>query len=818
MRQIRFPVVVLAAVLSATILGVAPAGARPVALAADGPVAEWTFDDGAGTTATDAIGGLDGVITGGATWITGDVAQGTGALQFDGVDDLVTVANDALLEPSGAFTVGLWMKAPPPAAGTRATVLAKGNFGCDGGGSWGIDAGYMRPEAYVRLASWIGGAYPLAMNGPGYNWYTDTWHLLTVTVDPGAASSTISVDGHLWTSSWPGAYSVEYAGPDLVDSALRFGGLGVDCVSPEPYRGAIDDVRIWDRALSRDEILSMLPSIPTTTDLHLCLAGSCTEAPSITSAYVDQEVTYGVHVSPWPASPGDITWYRSQAGGPEVAFATTPLGIEISPGYAHLNQEPGTLEPGSYTIRASWPGADNWQASTSAALPLEITRRPVTMEASVNPSSVLPGEGSTVTARISVADPPDTYVVTGSVDVYETTGGSDQLVGSGALVYTGSPHWNTASITLPAIAAGPHTYEARFAGTPSLAPAAATVGLTAGPQPSSAYLSFTPNPVMHTQHATAVISLATTREDGPPDDLPAPSGTLTVKAYPSGAVVVATPVTGNGVHEVALPTYPIGAHQFTVEYSGDDNFRSSISEVATLTVVSDIVEATGVGVGYPTFYPYRDGYRDTVAIRGTRQEPASVSIRVYSPTGKLVKSVSIARVAGAYSYGWTGRNSSGTILAAGKYRVVQTLTDAAGIRKVVTSYTTLSKKRLYTYTKTLTKDYTRVSKRTSTWVAWSFTLPSATVYKKLVFSIYGKDNFGGGGFGPHDFAYCGSSYWHPDCVSRARTFPSSFSWKAVAGSTTYDRAGRTVRLYAWGGYGDTRIRYGRVKVTYAILK
>jgi hypothetical protein len=223
-------------------------------------------------------------------------------------------------------------------------------------------------------------------------------------------------------------------------------------------------------------------------------------------------------------------------------------------------------------------------------------------------------------------------------------------------------------------------------------------------------------------------------------------------------------------------------------------------------------------VQYGTFYPYKDGYRDTVAIRGTRQEPASVAIRVYSPTGKLVKSVSIASAAGKYSYGWTGRNSSGTILAAGKYKVVQTLTDAAGARKVVTSYTTLSKKRLYTYTKTLTKDYSQASKKTSSWVAWSFSLPSATVYKKLVFSIYGRDIFGSGGFGPHDFTYCGSSYWHPDCAWPWRTFPITVSWKSVTGSTTYDRSGRSVRLYAWGGSGDTRIKYGRVKVTYAILK
>ena len=47
-------------------------------------------------------------MTGGVTSITGNVPQGSGALRFDGVDDLVTIANDAALEPADDLTLMLW--------------------------------------------------------------------------------------------------------------------------------------------------------------------------------------------------------------------------------------------------------------------------------------------------------------------------------------------------------------------------------------------------------------------------------------------------------------------------------------------------------------------------------------------------------------------------------------------------------------------------------------------------------------------------------------------------------------------------------------
>ncbi len=74
-------------------------------------VAGWSFDEGHGNVAGDATGDHDGVLRNGPTWIR-DGRFG-GAIEFDGVDDLVEVPHDPafLLD---ALTVALWFRVDDP--------------------------------------------------------------------------------------------------------------------------------------------------------------------------------------------------------------------------------------------------------------------------------------------------------------------------------------------------------------------------------------------------------------------------------------------------------------------------------------------------------------------------------------------------------------------------------------------------------------------------------------------------------------------------------------------------------------------------------
>jgi hypothetical protein len=98
-----------------------------------------------------------------------------------------------------------------------------------------------------------------------------------------------------------------------------------------------------------------------------------------------------------------------------------------------------------------------------------------------------------------------------------------------------------------------------------------------------------------------------------------------------------------------------------------------------------------------------------------------------------------------------------------------------------------------------------------------FTLPTATVYKKLVFAVNAKSNKPVGRFGPQDYTSCLTDIG-PGCASPTASLPTSRAWKSIIGSVTKNRSGTKVRLYIWANAGGAWVWYGRVTVTYAILK
>src|SRR5262245_59107499 len=73
-----------------------------------GLVGYWTFDEGTGTVASDSSGHNNtGTLKNGPLWTTGKLNT---ALQFDGIDDYVEVANSPSLSPTSAVSVSFWIK------------------------------------------------------------------------------------------------------------------------------------------------------------------------------------------------------------------------------------------------------------------------------------------------------------------------------------------------------------------------------------------------------------------------------------------------------------------------------------------------------------------------------------------------------------------------------------------------------------------------------------------------------------------------------------------------------------------------------------
>jgi hypothetical protein len=196
-----------------------------------GLVAAYGFNQGSGVQATDASGqGNTGTISS-ATWTT--AGKFGGALSFNGTSSWVTVADAAALHLTTGMTIEAWVN-PDSGAAWRSVVLKE-----DAGGlAYALYSSNnaSRPAGYVHTNIDVGlnGTSAVPLN---------TWTHLAVTYD--GATLRMFVNGVQ-------ASSLAVAGSVAVTSGtLRIGG---NSVWGEYFKGVIDEVRIYNRALTAAEI------------------------------------------------------------------------------------------------------------------------------------------------------------------------------------------------------------------------------------------------------------------------------------------------------------------------------------------------------------------------------------------------------------------------------------------------------------------------------------------------------------------------------------------------------------------------------------
>jgi regulation of enolase protein 1 (concanavalin A-like superfamily) len=219
-------------------------------------IAYWPFDEGSGTTLNDVVGGNNGTLQGDPAWIVGPV---NGALEFDGNEDLVTIPNSSVLQLSstGQYTVAVWVNVVNTAGGL---VLFSGQ-GCVAWANWYLGVTEGEPDARnlggppkqegslvfgVRTVNW--GTVAGYVAAP---FVPETWMHVAVTYD--GVTLRIYIDGQEVDS----AEGVPLP-RDNTNMPLNI--AGDNCVPPCPplgrnfFTGKIDDLRIYDEALSQADI------------------------------------------------------------------------------------------------------------------------------------------------------------------------------------------------------------------------------------------------------------------------------------------------------------------------------------------------------------------------------------------------------------------------------------------------------------------------------------------------------------------------------------------------------------------------------------
>jgi PKD repeat protein len=219
-----------------------------------GLVAAYGFDEGTGTSVTDASGkGNPGSLNGAAWNASGKFGSG---LSFDGVSSCVVIPNSASLALSNRMSLEAWVFPTVALSGWRCilqkevdTYLLHASSGSDNKPATGA--------TYSGGVKWVAGGSTLPVS---------TWSHLAATYDGttirlfvnGTQVATLAQAGNIVNTS----------------SALRIGG---NTYAGEFFNGLIDEVRVYNRALSASEIQA---------DMIRPVSGSSSQSPVVVAGAV----------------------------------------------------------------------------------------------------------------------------------------------------------------------------------------------------------------------------------------------------------------------------------------------------------------------------------------------------------------------------------------------------------------------------------------------------------------------------------------------------------------------------------------------------
>jgi len=202
----------------------------------NGLVGYWSFD-GKYTTSTDGTADVSdndnwGTFNGGVKPVAGISGQ---ALSFDGVDDYVDCGDIAATEGIGALTIEAWFYAN--SFGTNDGIVGKRQSGVDD--SWGVMTG---TGNVIQFRTWTSAGAVLMSSNTAL--LTNTWHHIVAIYD--------GVDMRIYRNGVLDSTPSAQTGNIIAGDSSVWIGAYYDIGNT--FDGLIDEVRIYNRALSADEI------------------------------------------------------------------------------------------------------------------------------------------------------------------------------------------------------------------------------------------------------------------------------------------------------------------------------------------------------------------------------------------------------------------------------------------------------------------------------------------------------------------------------------------------------------------------------------
>ncbi len=323
-------------------------------------------------------------------------------------------------------------------------------------------------------------------------------------------------------------------------------------------------------------------SSSTVTSLTVSkLATTLQVTASPTSAAVGGSVVATATISTTGSGTAPTGTVTFTLGGTEVKTASVSSGVATA-----------TLtvpSAGNLTLVATYGGDTNYDTSTATT---SVTATKATPTIALTPSSYAPSAGSSLTLTADIT-PPSTGAATPT--------GSVTFSVAGNAVGTATVSGGTATLTITAPAVGTYALSAAYSGDGNYN-SAATSGVNITVTKGTTSITVAPASATPTAGSSMVVTATITASTS---GTTVPTGTVSFTM--DGSPVGSNPVSGGRTASVTITVPSTGTHTLQATYSGDSNFLSSVSSVAsftvakttTITVVVPSTTAPALGASLP---------------------------------------------------------------------------------------------------------------------------------------------------------------------------------------------------------------------------
>lgn len=299
-----------------------PLPGYPQAVLSAGPVAYWRFDETGGNTAADSAGAFPGTLTGNGATFTRCGISGNAISLNRAAGGLVNMGTSVPGFTSGDYSIMLWVKNTET---VRDTIpLAKHTANSQNG--YFVALNQNDNGGALNKATFVAGAERVAQAPTSTSSVNDgQWHQIVAVFRAGGTHS-IHVDGSAAQASTPSLAIPGNSAPFLI------GGVAQGAVPTAYYTGLVDEVALFDRALSNAEIATLYQAASEAVIWDVRAGWSEAANPNGVWRYNEGNNALP-HVNAWQqtlggwgaAQPG---WAKSQDGNNRLPFWFRSNGTE----------------------------------------------------------------------------------------------------------------------------------------------------------------------------------------------------------------------------------------------------------------------------------------------------------------------------------------------------------------------------------------------------------------------------------------------------------------------------------------------------------